>query len=236
MNDIITEIIPNKGRIRVVVNGEESLWFSKSAFTERALAAGDSVELRELKEWLLIRQYPEALSKAVSCLAVRSRSRLEVRRKLESKGYLERTIELVLYKMEIEELLNDEAFAREWAEARVKRLLGKSRILRELLGKGVSRDVAERVWAELENGQEDETEWSRQVDRSERNSPEDAEQSSQSARPAHMLARKLLKRVENEPDPQKGMRKVLAAFARRGFSYQEAREAIKEALEEMREV
>jgi len=226
MNDIITEITQSKGRVQVVVNGEERLFFSRSAFAGRTLAAGDSVDLRELKEWLLTQQYPEALSRAVSFLAVRSRSRLEVWRKLESKDYLERTIELVLYKLEREKLLDDEAFAREWSRARINRQLGKSRILRELIQKGISRDVAERVMLELESERESEQE---------NELTDETEQSGKHATPARLLAHKLLRRVRNEPDHAKGMRKVMAAFNRRGFNYEEAGKAIKGALEEMEE-
>ena len=230
MSDIITEVIRDKGRVQVVVNGEEKLHFSRSAFSMRSLTAGDSVDLRELKEWLLVQQYPEALSKAVAFLAVRSRSRLEVRRKLEGKGYLERTIELVLYKLEREDLLDDEAFAREWARARIQRQFGKRRILRELYQKGVSRDIAERVMRELESEPENESERELADELA-----GETERNKQSVTPARMLAHKLLRRVQSEPDHEKGMRKVLAAFIRRGFSYEEAGEAIRGALKEMEE-
>lgn len=210
MNDTITEITEEKSRVKVVVNGEETLWFSHLGFNERPLCVGDSVDLEELKEWLLIRQYPEALNKAVAFLAVRARSIFEVRQKLLAKGYMERTLDMVLYKLEKEHIVDDEAFARDWARARTNCRLGKIRILQELLHKGIDRELAEQALAELDE-------------------EEDSE------KPIHKLALKLLARVKNEPDARKAMRKVLSAMARRGFSYQESSEAVQTALAELGE-
>ena len=207
MNDIITEVSREKSRFRVAVNGEEVLWFPKDAFWERSVAVDEAVDIEELKEWLLPRQYPEALNRAVGLLAVRSRSSLEVQQKLEAKGYMGRVIELVLYKLTKERFLDDRAFAREWAAARVERQLGKRRIVQELRQKGIGRELAEQALEKLE-------------------AESDMEE------PARRLAAKLIKRVQKEPDERKGMQKVMAAMARRGFSYEESRHAVEAALAE----
>ncbi len=206
MHDIITAITEEKSRVQVVVNGETALWLSHSVFRERPFTVRETIDLAEVQEWLLVREYPVALNRAVAFLAVRARSTLEVRQKLQEKHYMEHTIELVLYKLEKEQLVNDEAFAKDWAKARLHRQLGKTRILQELRQKGVQRDMAERALSELAADEEMED-------------------------PALALACKLLKRVEKEPDAQKAMNRVMAAMARRGFSFEEAKAAVASALE-----
>ena len=208
MKDIVTEIIEEKSRVGVKINDETVYWLSATAYRERPLRPNDPIELAEFEEWLLPRHYAEALNKAVAFLAVRPRSRREVEQKLQSKDYMERAIELVLFKLEKEKLLDDAAFAREWAQARNHRHLGKARIIQELRQKGISRAVAEKACADL---------------------PQE-EQESQAAQ----LAGKLLRRYAAEPDEAKAVQKILAAMERRGFPYEEASDALQAALAQAR--
>lgn len=209
MGDIITDVTKGKGQVRIVINDESVFWLSYAAFNEKDFAVNDGVDLPTFQEWLLTHQYPSALNKAVGFLAVRTRSSLEVRQKLESKGYMPQTIDLVLYKLEKEHILDDEAFARDWVSARIHRQLGKARILQELRQKGIDRQTAERVCAALDVEEMDEQ--------------------------ATTLAVKLLKRHQNEADTRKAMNKVLAAMARRGFSYEEASRAVQAGLAVLQE-
>lgn len=205
MKDIITHITEGKGRVRLVINDDTVLWLSLASFRERPLAINDILDLAELKSWLLMQQYPEALHKAVGFLALRPRSRHEIRDKLEAKGYMTETIDMVLIKLEKENILDDEAFARDWVNARIHRQMGKSRMMQELRQKGVSSQIAEQALADVD---EDEL----------------AEQS-------QALATKLLRRHQKEPDSRKAMDKVMAAMVRRGFSYSDASKAIASVLE-----
>lgn len=185
--------------------GGEALWFGRAAWRERfPLSPGDEEELEELKAWLLPRQYAEALDGAVRLLSVRARSEGEIRRKLTERGYMDDTVDMVLYKLEKEGLVDDEAFAREWAASRARSQVGQARILRELTQKGLSRACAQRAVAALD-AQEG----------------EDA---------AEALARKLLRRYAGEADERKAMGKMLAAMARRGYGFEEARRALEAAM------
>lgn len=185
--------------------GGEALWFGRAAWRERLpLSPGDEEELEELKAWLLPRQYAEALDGAVRLLSVRARSEGEIRRKLTERGYMDDTVDMVLYKLEKEGLVDDEAFAREWAASRARSQVGRARILRELTQKGLSRACAQRAVAALD-AQEG----------------EDA---------AEALARKLLRRYAGEADERKAMGKMLAAMARRGYGFEEARRALEAAM------
>lgn len=206
MDDIITKVSYEKRRVQVIVNGEEKLWIPRSAFEEMPLFEDEHVNLDKLKEWLVPRQYHQALSKAISFLAIRARSSLEIYQKLQGAGYLERTIGLVLYKLEKERLIDDEIFARDWVQARRNQQFGKGRIMQELRQKGISQEMAERAMADGDCTDPDEES------------------------PAQRLAEKLLRRVQSEPDAEKAMRKVMSAMARRGFSFEESKKAVAGAL------
>ena len=163
-------------------------------------------DLDVLKQWLLPRQYPQALAGAVRLLAARARSTGEIRQKLEAYGYMDDTVDMVLYKLEKEGLLDDGAFACEWAAARARHQIGRGRILRELVHKGVSREVAEHAVDALDREEGDAA--------------------------ALALAQKLLRRYAGEPDAKKAMAKLMAAMARRGYDFESARRAVEQALEE----
>ncbi len=205
MRDVVSSVQERRGGAMVHFEGGEALWFGRAAWRERLpLSPGDEEELEELKAWLLPRQYAEALDGAVRLLSVRARSEGEIRRKLTERGYMDDTVDMVLYKLEKEGLVDDEAFAREWAASRARSQVGRARILRELTQKGLSRACAQRAVAALD-AQEG----------------EDA---------AEALARKLLRRYAGEADEKKAMGKMLAAMARRGYGFEEARRALEAAM------
>ena len=203
MADIVTLVAEGKSLVKVVINEDEAFSLSLAIYREYPLEVNDPVDVLAFREWLLKKQYPESLSKAVRYLASRARSRLEVVRKLQSNDYMEETIALVLSKLEKERLVDDEGFARVWVADRMRRGLGKNRILWELRQKGVSQPVAEMACRGMD--------------------PEEREGE------AVKLALKLLKRYAGETDSAKRMRKILAAMNRRGFDYGEASAAVARA-------
>ena len=202
--DIVTQVMQGKSLVKVVINDAETFSLSPGMYHERPLRPNDPVDMPAFRDWLLRKQYPEALSKAVRYLASRSRSRQEVVRKLQSYEYMEKTVMLVLLKLEKERLVDDEDFARVWASGRMRRGLGRNRILQELRQKGVSRQAAEKACANVDPEERDED--------------------------AAKLALKLLKRYAGEPDSAKVIRKVYAAMNRRGFAFEEASAAVSRAI------
>lgn len=119
MNDVVAEVEESRRGAMVHFEGGERLWFGRGAWLERSpLRPGDVEDLDGLKQWLLPRQYPQALAGAVRLLAARARSTGEIRQKLEAYGYMDDTVDMVLYKLEKEGLLDDEAFACEWGRPR----------------------------------------------------------------------------------------------------------------------
>ena len=202
--DVVTAVEPSgRHSMLVTINEEVQLLITRDIWAERPLSEGEELDLEEYSRWLLPRQYPAALNKAVAMLAQRAHAGGEIRQKLERLHYLEDTIDMVLYKLEKERLLNDEAFAREYAASCARRQMGRSRIRMELARKGLPRELIDRALEELCEEEADEA--------------------------AVRLAQKLLRRHNGE-DTRKEMQKVLAAMARRGYSYEDSRSAIEAAI------
>ena len=207
--DMITALRRERGKIRVTINGDTELAVSQALFRERPLAEGESIDLAEYDQWLMVRQYRPALDRAVGLLASRARSRREIEERLLHAGYRACTVEMVLYKLEKEHLLNDADFARQWVEARSTRALGQRRIAQELRRKGVSSQEAEDALSLIR--------------------PEDQ------LAGAIELARKGLSRAKPDEDPRKTVSRVASQLARRGYSWDIARKAIEQAMEDTEE-
>ena len=206
-DDLITAVERSKKGAVVTLNGEEKIFVSRALLFEREFTEGQSLRRDELARWLLPRQYPEALNLAVSLLAQRAHSSGEIEKKLRDRFYLPETVEMVLYKLEKEHFLNDEAFAMEYAAALSRRQTGRARIAQDLRRKGIDPALIQRALEALDEEEADDA--------------------------AFTLARKLLKRYEREADPRKAMQKLLMAMARRGYGFEEARAAAERALQEL---
>ncbi len=210
MLETIQTIEENRRGVLVIMESGEKLWFSREALCQRpTLQPGQELDMEQTRSWLLPRQYPEALNTAVAMLAQRARASGEIKKKLAQKPYMDDTVDMVLYKLEKEGLLDDQTFAREWAASRSRCQMGKARILQELKQKGIDRETAQAALEELDQEEKDEA--------------------------AAALAYRLAKRHIGESDSRKVMQKMLMAMARRGYGYEESRAAIQRALEQLEE-
>lgn len=208
MLNVVKEINEKRHSAVIVMESGEQFWLTWTQLQEHEpFAVGLEVDTDELRQWLLPRQYPMALNDAVALLAQRARASGEIRQKLRRKLYMEDTIEMVLYKLEKERLMDDENFAHDWAASRARSQIGRSRIMRELRMKGIPQEMAERALEELDGDEGDEA--------------------------AVALARKLLRRYSGETDERRAMQKLLAAMARRGYGYEDSRRAIETAIDSM---
>lgn len=207
--DVITEVKRERGKFHVTVNGSETILVPLGLFRERPLDEGAAIDLEAYDQWLMVRQYRFALDRAVAALAARPCSRKEIEDKLKRIGYRPCTIEMVLYKLEREQLLDDGDFARQWVAARARHGLGKQRIAQELKQKGITADEAEEALADMD----------------------EEEQICQ----ATLLAEKALRRAKAGEEPRKTAARILAMLSRRGFGYAIAKEALERAKEDLTE-
>ena len=201
--DVIASLRKERGKMCVTLESGQELQVPLSLFHERPLAPGQALDLEAYDQWLLLRQYRHALDRAVGYLAARARSRRELESRLLRCGYRPATVEMVLYKLQRENLLDDADFARQWVEARSGRTLGKRRIAQELQRKGVSRAQTEAALSAVDEGDE--------------------------AEACRRAAEKLASRYGRE-EPRQAVQKLTQALVRRGFGWDESRRAAEQAL------
>ena len=202
--DVITAIKRERGKYRVTVNDAEEVLVPVSLMRERPLKEGQPIDLDDYDNWLMVRQYRFALDRAVGYLAARACSTREIELKLLRAGYRPSTVEMVIYKLQRENLLDDADFARQWVESRQHHKLGRSRIAQELRRKGVSQEEAEDALSVIE----DEDQLSGAID----------------------LATKAAARTKPGEDMRKAASRIAGMLARRGYSWDIAKQAIQHAL------
>lgn len=201
--EVIEAIRRERGKVRITVGSEEVL-VPLALFRERPLEEGQPLDLEEYDNWLMVRQYRHALDRAVGYLAARAHSCREIEQKLTRIGYRPCTVEMVIYKLQKENLLDDADFARQWVEARSGHSLGRQRIALELRRKGISAAEAEAALEDID----------------------DEDQLAGAVR----LVEKNLHRAKPGEDPRKTAARLTAMLARRGYGYDVAKEAIQQAL------
>ncbi len=196
-------------RYKIQLDNGETYYLTKGLYAERPLNPGEVVEAGEFAQWITLHQYRSALEKAVAMLAQRPCSKGEISRKLKNSGYSPDTVEMVLYKLEKHELVDDRAFADQWAQYRAGQKYGPRRIAQELRYKGVAQEDTEEALSSLS----------------------EEEQLEQAAH----LARKAFARAKPGEDPRKTLQKVMGAIVRRGFPWDIAREACERYVQDAEE-
>lgn len=139
---------------------------------------------------------------ALRLLKLRPRSRAELVRKMEGKGYEQPLITRVVDELVSFGLIDDAAFAKAWLQYRLGRPMGFRRVERELLDKGIPKDVIRAHWADVRENY-DELELVRG------------------------LAQKRARQYNNV-EPLKRRKRVMDYLARRGFQLDVIMKVIKE--------
>ncbi len=196
-------------RYKIILDNGDIYYLTKGLYTERPLTQGDVVDPEEFAGWVTLHQYRSALDKAVAMLAARPCSTGEIRKKLLNTGYSRDTVDMVLYKLEKHELVDDRAFADQWAQYRAGMKYGPRRIAQELKYKGLSAEDTENALSSLS----EETQLEQAV----------------------LLAEKAFSRARSGEDPRKTLQKVMAAIVRRGYPWDIAREACEKYIRDAEE-
>ena len=144
----ILEIKKAQGCATLYLESGDKLRIPVALLREHPVRIGQVIEPLLLKELVIRRGYPHALDSAVRMLSLRSRSEGEIRTHLSRTGYPAVCIQRVIERLYAEGLLDDEAFANEWAQSRAHRH-GRARLQRELTSRGVDRETAREAVAKL---------------------------------------------------------------------------------------
>ncbi|MBE2185413.1 MAG: RecX family transcriptional regulator [Rhodothermales bacterium] len=149
-----------------------------------------------------------ARSTALGFLAHRARTRREVADRLRRDDHPDDVIDEVLVWLDERSLLDDAAYAKQYAESRQRSQgYGPARVRQELARRGVAKADAEEAVSETFD-------------------PDDV------AAMAREQAEKRLPQVLREPDRQKRRRKLFDFLVRRGFPYDVAGETTEAVLRE----
>ena len=171
---------------------------------ERPYRGGTPIDREAFDAFLSERSYPFAMEKAVALLAMRPRTQQEIADALRKNAYPVRTIARVMARLDEAGYINDTNFAEQWAASRTGKGMGARRIRMELRRKGVDGDAIDEALSSID---EDEM-----------------------LSGALKAARKAAS-GKDISDP-KDRQKVLAALARRGYGYSEAKQALDMLKEE----
>ena len=142
MPDKIIEITRKGGVATVKTLSGDTLKIPSALFLERRLHVNQPIEPDGYRMYMRQRGYAHALEAAMKYLALRERSRQEVRARLHRSCYDEAVIEKVLDTLGLHDLVSDTRFAGQWAQSRARKY-GKKRIAQELRMKGVSDEEAQ---------------------------------------------------------------------------------------------
>jgi len=137
----------------------------------------------------------KAKNDSIRFLSYRPRSEWEIKNKLQDKKYQSEIIEKTIRWLKEKNMVNDQEFSRMWIKDRLtKKPLGKLSLQKELINKGISRELIENTIHSFFEKEEDELELAYQLIRQKKDSLQ-------------------LKNIQLEP------KKIINLLKNRGFSY-----------------
>ncbi len=190
------------GSTRVQVDGRAAWTVPADVIARLALAVGRPVPGPAVEELDRAADEEGALRAALRLLERRAHSRHELERKLCRKGHADSAVTAALARLDSLRLLDDAAFAEAYVAARAGRGRGPARLRRDLRELGVAPAIIEQALGAIEREDVPDP-WARTLEQAMRRAAGMAE----------------LPRMTR-------LRRLTAFFARRGFTGEEAREAV----------
>jgi regulatory protein len=145
----ITAIEPqvkHPDRVSVFVDGEWVLGMHAEVAAAAGLQVGQAMTVSQLQALTRSEEGRRVRESALAFLGYRARSRAELRRRLQRKGYDPELVEETLEGLARSGLINDAEFSQSWVRARTgSRPMGPNRLAAELRQKGVDRDLIDQA-------------------------------------------------------------------------------------------
>ena len=187
-----------KGMTALYIDGEYAVSVDTVTLASSGFHTGSDITDDELYELLRASKISRAKEKALYLIEYRSRTRKELRDKL-LPLFGEEAAEAAIERLEQLGLIDDEGFARDYAEQLIKRkLYSRERAAFEMMKKGIDKDIIEEVLDEME--------------------PDPTEQIRQ------LLSTKYVRRLSNEKDRLR----TVNALKAMGFRWSDIRECMEE--------
>jgi regulatory protein len=141
---LVTRLAGYRDRVKVFVDGEFWAELDAGVAAERGLSEGLALSEEDLAEARVAGERPLAMGRALNVLGYRARSARELRERLLRAGYLGKTVDEVISRLEELGYLNDEEFARELARSEARKY-GPRRIYGDLRRAGIEEESAREV-------------------------------------------------------------------------------------------
>ncbi|MBE6776968.1 MAG: regulatory protein RecX [Ruminococcaceae bacterium] len=199
----ITEIKKDKLHLmKITFDNDSVVFLDKTVCADKCLNVGMYLEQEQLKELEFLSDYTRAKSRAVWYLDRQDHTEKALYDKLIRAGFGKQASAKVIARFIEVGLIDDERYARNYAERLMEANVSKREAVQKMLLKGVPYDLAKAVLEETEA--DEQTQIKNLID----------------------------KKYRTKLTDQKGVEKVFAALARKGFSYSAVKEALKSYIEE----
>jgi len=195
----IMEIEKFRSKCWLYLDNGEKYCLTNREMLDSGLTTGSCMEDADFINMIRLYQYPRALNQAIAMLARRPCSKKEIDLKLQMNHYLQDVIELVLYKLEKENLINDLEFCDQWIHYRISQKNGPEKIRLELKQKGIDDITIEQKMTEIYT--------------------EDCEDN------AFLLAKKAWNHIRADENRFRSRQKVIASLIRKGYNWDQAEKA-----------
>ena len=191
-----------KGLVQLYLDGEEAVKVDREAFLRAGLRPGDQLSDEELHRLILDSDARRAREKALYLLEHRNRSKRELTEKIARTAASWEAAQAAADHMEELGLVDDGAYARDWArEMFLRKRWGAMRVKQELRRKGIDGELIEELLEEY-----------RQMDGG--------------GLAAENVRALLETKYPGWREDEKQRRRAFAALQRRGYSYEEIREGM----------
>ncbi len=149
MSKTITQIAvqkKRKNRCSIFLNDEYAFGLDQDIVLHFGLKKGDVLSDQQIEEILFNEEKKKAKDRALKFLSYRDRSEKEIRIKLKDIGYEEKIIDWVIGELKRLEFIDDERFAKSFAQTQmITRPIGEYFLKRELKQKGLDRALIEQT-------------------------------------------------------------------------------------------
>ena len=201
---LVTAMEPRrKGLTALYVDGQEVLVDTETLLS-RHIRLGDELEASALEELCRASEARRVRERALYILDYRDHSRAELHRKLRAASFSEEACTAAVEKMVELGLIDDREYARKLvAEGMLRKGFGERRMQTELFRRGIDREIAQEVMAEVE------------VD------------------PIQQLVTVIGKKYTPLPQDEKGRRRMVNGLLRMGYGFGDIRSALSELEESM---
>ena len=142
----IKQQLKQKNRYSIFVDGKYSFSLSEAALLESKLTSGTELSEGKLREFKQLSDDDKLYNRALNYIALRPRSKWEIEFYLERKKASPALIDLILNKLSIIDLIDDEKFAKAFVnDRRLLRPTSRRKLVNELRKKHISNEIIEKA-------------------------------------------------------------------------------------------